>query len=145
MLVERHAVGAAFTKQFPVLKCAILLNGVAIDFAVADVGDVEHGSIGRADQTVGSLEAIRHSHHVTAARLDVVDVHPVLRQFLVAVVRVGEIYAALGIDPQVVWLVEFLAVVALGQGAGVAAVRRVGHHALGIALTGVEASVIGKV
>ena len=68
----------------------------------------------------------------------------ILRVLRVAVVGIGEINTALAVDPKVVRLVELFAVVALGQRAGVRAVGGVGGHALGQALTGVKAAVLGE-
>ena len=87
MLVERHAIRAAFAKQFTILQRAVGLNGVAVYFFVADIGNVECRVVRRTDESVRALETVCHADHFSPGR-DIVHMFPVLRVLSVSVVGV---------------------------------------------------------
>ena len=63
------------------------------------IGYVKCRTVRCSDESIGPLEAVGHSDHLSITRPYIIDMFAVLSVFLVTVVRVGEINAALGINP----------------------------------------------
>ena len=122
-----------------------LVDAVGVGLARPLVGDVEPPAVGRADDAVRADHVADDANHLLAVRRQIVDVLAVLlHAFATAVARVGEVDAALGVDPQVVGTVEPLAFVLVRQH-GDFALGRDGYEPAVATLAGQQVAVLVEV
>ncbi len=116
-VVHGQSVRARVSEEGLVGKSALLtlVDVVPEGFASPMVGDVEVLAVRGAEDAVGALHVVDDAEDLVAVGCNVVDVLSVLREILVAVVRVAEKDAAVGMDPEVVRLVEALSVELVGH------------------------------
>lgn len=105
--VDRHPVRSHLTEELLAREGPVGLDGVAIRFAGADIGDVEEFSVRGADDAVRLHQVVGHPPRFLPRRPQVVDALDLLRLVPVRPVfarveGVGEVEPARGAHPEVV-------------------------------------------